>query len=202
MHDFIDESVTNSRYGKSKLNDEILALEGMSSNKVRHLLNNLCSKPGTRYLEIGCFKGSTLVSALYGNNHWVEKAVAIDNFSEFGGPREELHNNIKNHIADANLQFIEGDFEQLVIPISGINVYFYDGAHDAQSQQFALHLMYPFLAKQFIYIVDDWNHPPAREGTEEGLKLYKVLKKVELPANFNGDKENYWNGIAIFLLEK
>lgn len=200
MHDFIDECVTNSRYEKSKLTDEILKLEGMSSNKVRHLLNNLCSAEGTRYLEVGCWKGSTLVSALYGNN--VDKAVAIDNFSEFGGPKEELHQNIQNHIKDANLTFIEGSFENIKLPVSDFNIYFYDGEHSAKSQEDALTLLYPYLADQFIYIVDDWNHGPAREGTEAGLARYKVLKKVELPANYNGDRDNYWNGIGLFLLQK
>src|SRR6478609_460118 len=71
----------------SSLSDAVLRVEGMSSAKVRHLLNNLVKFEGCRYLEIGCWKGSTLISALLNNRpqYW-----AIDNWSEYGGPRDEL----------------------------------------------------------------------------------------------------------------
>jgi len=62
----------------------------MSSPKVRRLLNLLCEKSGTRWLEVGSWKGSTLVSALYGNSDTIIDAVAIDDFSEF---QEPLHVN-------------------------------------------------------------------------------------------------------------
>ena len=39
----------------------------MSDPHNRHLLNNLASAPGTRYLEVGTFRGSTLIASLCGN---------------------------------------------------------------------------------------------------------------------------------------
>lgn len=52
----------------SKLYSEpYLFHDRMSSPKVRHLLNNLCSLPSTSYLEIGTWKGSTWISALFQN---------------------------------------------------------------------------------------------------------------------------------------
>ena len=53
---------------------------GLSSNKVRHFLNNLCSERGTIYADVGCYTGSTLFAALMGNQS--VKAYAIDDFSE------------------------------------------------------------------------------------------------------------------------
>ena len=50
----------------SKITQQILDIDGMSSPKFRHLINNLVDDQ-TRYLDIGTWKGSVLMSALYGN---------------------------------------------------------------------------------------------------------------------------------------
>ena len=54
----------NSGLHESKITQEVLDVVGMSSPKVRHFLNNICNRPGTRYLEIGSHFGSTLISAV------------------------------------------------------------------------------------------------------------------------------------------
>lgn len=79
---------------RSKLPAAVLEMEGMSGDKTRHLYSNLCCLPGVRHLEVGCWKGSSLVAALYGNGGSVEQSVAIDDFSEFGGPKEEFLENV------------------------------------------------------------------------------------------------------------
>lgn len=63
----VKESIEKAKNGISKLYQGILNIEGMSGSKIRHFLNNVCSFKGVNYLEIGCWKGSTLVSAAYNN---------------------------------------------------------------------------------------------------------------------------------------
>ena len=75
----VEYSISNAERGISSLASEILKLEGMSSPKVRHLLNNLCALPGARYLEIGSYKGSTWISALYNNSSTLISSTSIDN---------------------------------------------------------------------------------------------------------------------------
>lgn len=189
----------------SKLTQAIYEIEGMSSNKVRDYLNKICQLKDTRYLEVGLWKGSTFISACYGNEL---TAWGIENFSEFAGPRQEFTNNFNKYLgSQPNVHFIEADYFSLNLldaGITGVNVFFYDGAHTENEQYKALDHAYESLADKFIYIVDDWNHQPARDGTMriiEDLKL-KVVFKKEYPANFNGDKENYWNGLGVFYLKK
>ncbi|MBT4497522.1 MAG: hypothetical protein HOC74_07365 [Gemmatimonadetes bacterium] len=79
----VERSLMQTQLGISKLDKPIFFLNGMSSPKVRHFLNNLCELPQTRYLEVGCWRGSTLISALYDNHASVNEVIAIDNFSEF-----------------------------------------------------------------------------------------------------------------------
>ncbi len=76
-------SIKLAYLGVSNLSKDIFYLDGMSSPKVRAFLNNLCEREGTRYLEIGSWKGSTLISALYANEQMVDLAIGIDNFTEF-----------------------------------------------------------------------------------------------------------------------
>ena len=65
----------------TKISDEIKFMSGMSGRKYRYLINNLVSLiSNPRYLEIGSWAGSTVCSALYGNQ---AKAVCIDNWLKF-----------------------------------------------------------------------------------------------------------------------
>ena len=84
MVNSVKESILLAESETSQLHRDVLTLRGMSSDKVRHFLNNIVGKTkDARYLEIGAWKGSTFISAIYKNNF--TKAVAVDNFSEFGG---------------------------------------------------------------------------------------------------------------------
>src|SRR5579872_3190335 len=49
----VQKSIKNAERGISKLSKDVLGIDGLSSSKVRHFLNNICSIPGTNYLEIG-----------------------------------------------------------------------------------------------------------------------------------------------------
>lgn len=203
----VERAIHNATQHISKLNDSVLGLEGMSSPKVRHFLNNVTSFPTCRYVEVGSWKGSTFISALY-NNEFYDRAWSIENWSEFGGPREEFHLNLNLYLnRDKRFEAIEGNFEYLPLlqyGIQDVNCYFYDGAHDAVSQEKALTKMYPALTEQFIFIVDDWNHEPARQGTYNGIKAVEaqILHHYELPAKYNGDRDLWWNGLGVFILEK
>src|SRR5262249_62030949 len=74
-----------ARAGRSKLPADFSTEEALSGVKGRALLNNLCGHPGIRLLEIGAYAGSTLASALCGNEI---DAVAVDTWYEFIMPSE------------------------------------------------------------------------------------------------------------------
>lgn len=203
----VKQSIQNAEKGVSKLSPEILGIEGMSTSKVRHLLNNLCSMPNTQYLEIGCWKGSTWVSALYGNGSSINNATAIDNWSEFGGPEQDFLNNTSYFLNGIKYQYYSVDSFNLdvkkAIP-NPVNVYFYDGNHSELAQEMALTYYDSILADEFILIVDDWNWHTVRQGTHNAInKLnYRVVASFDLPARYNGDQENWWNGLYVAVIRK
>jgi hypothetical protein len=178
-------------------------MEGMSSPKVRRLLNGLVNDD-SRYLEVGVWKGSTFISAL--TNHKPQFSCAIDDFSEFEGTEEAFRENCRRHLGyEPNL--INADFSGVDITSHGlrdIDVYFYDGCHSNQCQTLALTHFLPALAREFIFVVDDWNWEGVRIGTLHGVDLagLTVVEEYTLPARFNGDTEQCWNGIWVARLQK
>ena len=58
---FVDACLKLADSEKGKLSDAERQLFGPSSIKMKCLLNNLCSKDNTRYLELGIYRGSTYI---------------------------------------------------------------------------------------------------------------------------------------------
>ena len=161
------QSLAKADREESKINDSVLKLQGMSGTKFRHFLNNLCAFPGTRYFEIGTWLGSTLISAMYGNNGVLEDAVGCDNFCEFGASEKELWTSIHSLAPNSPARFLNQDCFSIdlkaVFP-KPVTVYFYDGYHGYKEQEWAFTHFDSILDDVFIAIVDDWNlDAPRRE---------------------------------------
>jgi hypothetical protein len=167
-------------------------------------------KDGDKYLEIGVYKGSTFVAANYRNKP--EYAVAIDNFSQFdpNGVNSSTFKRVTTERAITNFYLLNTDCcnvapnLQEYILNKNFNVYFYDGGHTEQDHYASLYYYYLTLAKDFIFIVDDWNHEPARVGTRRAFAdlEIKVHKEWELRTASNGDTGTWWNGFYVAVCEK
>lgn len=203
----VEKCLARAEQELSKLDSGVLSIHGMSSPKVRHLLNNLCTLPQCTYLEVGSWKGSTLVGALYRNEAFIKEAIAIENWSEFGSPRDDCFSNIRRFIPYASLRVIEYDcfyIDPLLSIPNPVNIYFYDGGHDFTSQEKAFTFFNPVFDDVFIAIVDDWNWVPVRNGTYSAFKAlnYTVLFERNLMTDANGDMTSWWNGLYIAVVKK
>jgi Methyltransferase domain len=156
--------------GDGKLSPEALSLNGMSGRKYRLFINDLIGAlPDARYLEVGVWKGSTLCSAIDQNP---VSALAIDNWSQFGGPAQDFLTNLARFKHGAcRVSFLENDFRRVdFASIGSFNVYLFDGPHSAANQEAGIVLAQPALDNQFVLIVDDWNWIQVREGTMSGIR--------------------------------
>ena len=206
----VDNSFENAEKNISKLSKEILNIEGMSGTKTRHLYNNICSLEGSNYLEVGTWKGSSFVSSLYKNKI---NAIAIDNWAEFNGPKQEFIENV-NRFIDYEYNFIEKDSFEItqddIFDIyKSVDIYLYDGCHEYESHKKAITHFSKFLSKFSIIIIDDWRTDGVWErvqrGTYDGLKesgltVHHSVEKITHQEN-NGASE-YWNGVGIFVCER
>jgi hypothetical protein len=203
------ESYEKAERKESKINDEILSLRGMTGSKSRHFYNNLLSLEGTRYLEIGVWKGSSTCSAMFGNSAQI---VCIDNFSKFEGPREEFLKNFNKFKGNNFATFIDKncfDVDLRILP--KFNIFLYDGNHDYQSHYDALKYYYDSLENVFIYIVDDWNWDYVRNGTYHIINDlgFKVLDRIVIQLTednthtpYDVAVETWWNGLFVCVLQK
>lgn len=164
----VQMAVYNARRAISKLtypaHSEVLEMDGMSTASGRHLLNNLCSALNTRYLEVGVWRGSSLVSAIAGNEYNVAAVTAIDMWGwdqqdssltefnaedaikVFGDAENALLTTLsrldEHTVAMEGVQVLREDCFQ--VDVAGLvednggkrfNVYFYDAGHTAAEQK-------------------------------------------------------------------
>jgi len=197
--------------GAGRIDPGVLEMDGMSGRKYRMLINNLIAcLPNARYLEVGTWSGSTLCSAINGNS---VRATAIDNWSEFGGPKAQFLRNLQRFkTPGADVSFIERDFRSVAFASLGrFNVYMFDGPHLATDQFDGISLVLPALEDEFILIIDDWNHPPARHGTLKALNELNlsVLHSFEIRTTLDGSHatlarqaSDWHNGYFIAVVSK
>jgi len=205
----IENAFDNAENNISKITNDIIMMEGMSGTKTRHFYNNLLNIEDARYLEIGTWKGSSVCSAMCGNK---AKVTCIDNWSEFGGPKDEFLVNFEKFKGENDANFIEDDCYKVdVSSLSKFNIYMYDGNHSNESHYKALLHYYDCLDDIFIFIVDDWNWIDVRDGTMNSIRKLnlKILYEKEIRLTWDNSvtpepelSQNWWNGIYIAILQK
>lgn len=199
----------------SNLSEWIIGMNGMSGKKYRHFINNLISDIGdARYLEIGCWKGSTTCSAIYKNS---VDAYCVDNWTEFGGPKNIFYENVKrcvDEFEDTGVTFVESDFRNINYEeIGKYNVYLFDGPHSREDQRDGLSYAQSALDDEFIFICDDWNWEKVRDGTFDAINELKlnILYSIDIrttndnsypPEDNTMEKSDWHNGYYISVLSK
>jgi hypothetical protein len=211
LSNHINRSIAHTVLESNNLPDSILKLEGMSSHGNRRLLNHLCSCGGS-YLEIGSWKGSTFISALYKNNNTF--GTSIDNHEEFKNSifktsSEELKSNCsKNLVNNEKYELITADCFSPDINLTRLyNIYFYDGYHTYDNQYKAITAYYKNLTSIFIYICDDYSIDRVEKGTKDAFRdmniqvinEYKLFGNQLIPSSTT---RGFWNGFYVALCVK
>lgn len=207
----VHESIRLALAGISKLTPEALAVKGFSTPTMRHFFNQLCSLPGINYLEIGAWFGASAVAAAYGN--MTLESFVVDDFSQ-----DFCEKGVKESLLDTlamtrpytkQLTFIEGscyeiDKKLITCPI---DVYFFDGEHGYPNQVKALGHFLDVMADSFVFIVDDYNWPTVRDGTNDAIN--KLVSEDVLTEDYRWeiltpvqDDPKWHNGLFISVFSK
>jgi len=169
------------------------------------------------YFEVGTFQGKSLIAAMRGHAH--ARAVACDNFSLFDDPHEPrnqkaLEANLRDYGLEHRVTFFNRDFRDVIqdwpsLGLPPVGCYFYDGAHDEDSQYRGIRDAEPLLADEALVLVDDWRFAPdsdsrAEAGTRRAMADSRHEWRLvhELPARHNGDLEQWWNGLAVLVFRR
>ena len=196
-------------------------VEGLTSPRVRHFLNNLCSQEGAVYLEVGVYAGSTFCAAVqnndmvaaYANDNWSQpnlqpakegldlslQNVTVDTFVK------NLQENITTDSLDFDIQVLKGDSSGLSKKDfkHDVNIIFYDGDNsEHKMREFFLNML-DFTEDVFTLVIDDANIEENVAITKRFIDAMglKILYEREL-LNDQEDPEMWWNGLYVVVLSK
>ncbi len=189
----------NDRSIKKTLRSFYFETPKMSTLAIGAIINYAVKlMPSTEvFVNVGIWHGYTLLCGMVGNP---EKAcVGVDNFSEFGGPREEFLKRFER-FKSTNHLFCEADYIEYFAKIhtGSIGVYIYDAEHSYANQLQGLRIAEPYLAKGCVILVDDTDWIEPRTATVDFLSQsqykYQILFDQRTEVNAH---PTFWNGIML-----
>jgi predicted O-methyltransferase YrrM len=170
---------------------------GMATENKLALLNLAASflDPGEVYLEVGTYLGTSVVAAALDNNG---RFVAVDNYSQFGGPEAACRENLRRY-AGGKVTLVNRDAWAFLDAFDErVGVYFYDAGHKFQDQWRALERIEVHLSDDAIVIIDDASHWPVQRANADFTKHRRQFECVRhFSSSFNGEPR-WWNGLDVF----
>jgi len=224
--EFVEAALTLADVGQSKISERERELFGLTSVRLKALLNNLCSVKDTNYLELGVYRGSTLISAMFGNPTC--KAVGVENFKyeerelKRWAPEGDIWNNMKTQLA-ANIQrynepngpvninnitLREGSFEELDWSDSPkFNVVFFDIAPpSADSYDAFFTKVVPTLSSESVVVFSNYSNERHSKELDAAIikhaDLFDVQWRKQRVSGGTSDSTQYYSGITILGLKK
>ncbi|HEV2169548.1 MAG TPA: class I SAM-dependent methyltransferase [Candidatus Binatus sp.] len=151
------------------------------------------------YVEVGSYKGASLVGAATGNPR--SRIFACDNFSQFDGAADALRRTLDAH-APGQVTFHDMDFRDFLRAApwaaARIGAYFYDGGHSFADQYDGVALAIPHLADDAVVLIDDTNKRAARSANNliaRALPGFELILDLRTPRNHS---PTWWNGVQVF----
>ena len=150
---------------------------------------------GESYVEIGTFRGTSLVSAMLGNDG---DFVAVDDFSFRDGTREQLEANLRRFDLEPPTILAGAAFE--LIPGGALDgkragVYYYDNGHEYEQQLEALRMIEPHLADRALVLVDDTDWERVSSATRAWLDEQPRANLVLEIAGGERGNDAWWKGM-------
>ena len=224
---FCMEALKNADNERGKPTDrERNRIFGLSTIRQRVLLNNLCSSNNVNFLEIGVYKGSTLISAMFDNptikavgvEHylyddrespkWAPKGFIWDNMKSQLEAALNIYRNEKDRLDVNNLTIIEKPFEEVDwskqpkfdvvhFDVAPVNEKVYDDFFS---------LVLPSLATESVVVFTQQSNHEYAELLNKALLKYadKVEERFKeyRVSNSMSDSFKYFSGIAMIGFKK
>lgn len=175
----------------------------MSTNRIYSVLNAIVSSmdPGELYFEVGTYQGGSTISALLHNE---ARAIAVDNFAEFKETNnfQQTRSNLDAFGVGDRVELIDSGFKDFFSisakPDIQIQVYYYDGAHDYETQLAGMEAAWPYLAHGAIVLVDDYTYPEVNAAINSFIS--KHSRDIAIQFVFRPEQNVdpiWWNGCVV-----
>jgi predicted O-methyltransferase YrrM len=168
------------------------------------LLNCAASnlEAGEAYVEIGVYHGASLVASMLGNEG--KRFVGIDRFSF----RDSSLEGVEANLARFGLprpEIIVGDAFELVpagaVPERSVGVWYYDAAHDYDSQVQGLRIAEPLMVDGGLMIVDDTDWTDVERAMDDYLAQQPRARRILTLDGSSRGSPQWWEGMQVLVWE-
>ena len=166
-------------------------------------LLNLASSllgPGESYVEIGVYHGASLIASMLGNED--KRFVGIDSF----GFREATLEGVEANLARFGLprpEIVVGDAFELVpagaVPEQSVGVWYYDAAHDYDSQVRGLRIAEPLLVDNALMVVDDTDWTDVERAMDDYLAEQPRARRILTLDGKDRGSPQWWEGMQVLV---
>lgn len=195
----IEEKIIKPYFPYVPLIDERGVYNYMGGRMTYGLIRHLCVDTCGPYLEVGSYRGVSLLAAGDGTG---VKCTGIDNFSGVAARLADDHRTalLANIAGHENIRLIEKDFRN-VRSRKKYAVIFLDGPHDYEGTRAQIEYAKKRLKPGGYIILDDANSEEVRQAANDCLSGYElVFEKYTEPDRGKGysTDSDWWNGTQVW----
>jgi len=201
-------------------------IHGLSTIRTRCLISNLCTKANTNYLEIGVYKGSTVVAAMFDNlsvkavgvenflydereaNKWAPEGFIWDNMKSQLESTLNLYRGKEDRLKKDNFTLIEDSFENVDwTKQPKFDVVHFDVAPVSEEvYDNFFNLVIPSLAPESVVVFSQQSNSAYAEMLNKAIlkhsdKVIERFKEYRI-SNSMSDSYKYFSGIAMIGFKK
>jgi len=216
----VDSAISLADKETSKVaNLNVLQVYGLTSSRIKHLIHNLVDNPNTNYLEVGVYRGSTIIVAAVSR---CNSCIGIDNFSYnpysaetwkqegWNNVRNAMHDCIEKYRVQHKVKIIEQDV------LTNINKYnnFIDTKQDViffdidtfspEQIENTLGNVLTVGNDTFILLMSNINKDKTVVALKNVLAKENITidHEVLVRSSGRGNDNNWWNGVGVYVLSK
>jgi predicted O-methyltransferase YrrM len=180
----------------------VLELENLASENVLALLNLAASSlgPDEAYVEVGVYHGASLIAAMLGNEE--HRFVAVDSFVLGEGRPETVEANLER-FGLPRPELLVGDAFELVpggaLDGTPVGVWYYDAAHDYDSQVEGLRMAEPLLVPGALLVVDDTDWENVERALDDYVAGQPRARRVLTIEGKERGFPQWWEGMQVLV---
>jgi predicted O-methyltransferase YrrM len=158
--------------------------------------------PEEAYVEVGVYHGASLIAATLGNED--KRVVGIDTFGMGEASLEKVEANLER-FGLPRPEVLVGDAFELVpggaIEEHSVGVWYYDAAHDFDSQVRGLRIAEPLLVAGALMIVDDTDWDRVERAMDAYLAEQPRATRILTIDGKSRGQPQWWEGMQVLRWE-
>ena len=179
-------------------------VENLAAENVLALLNlaAACLGPDEAYVEVGVFHGASLIAAMRGNED--KRFVGIDSLGFRDASIEKVERNLERFGLPRPELLVGNAFELVpngALGSTRIGLWYYDAAHDYESQLQGLRIAEPWLAPGALLIVDDTDWRDVERAMDDYLAEQPRAGRILTIEGKERGFPQWWEGMQVLVWE-